>query len=182
MTDWPPHEGGLLFFARLPPELLEWRIVAQQLRLELERGRPTILAVATFLLSQGVRCPGVLARFTAADLQPLFESAPSDEVLRTIWDSLRADSSLSAIPDQPLPAHAGFTKDALVKADRAHSSHFQRSGQLAMRTTRKLHLPRHFGKMGPSQRIKVLRPAALSHRILGRYVFDATSVNLPNQV
>ena len=51
-----------------------------------------------------------------------------------------------------------------------------------MRTTRKLHLPKTFGKMGPAQRIKTLKAAALNPRVLGRFVFDATSANLPKQV
>ena len=51
-----------------------------------------------------------------------------------------------------------------------------------MRTTRKLHLPRNFRKLGPAHRIKAPKDAALNPRVLDRFVFDATSANLLKQV
>ena len=165
-----------------PPELLEWGAIARQLRLELEHCWPEILAMATFFLAQGVRCPGKLARLAAPDLQPMFESPPAAAALRTMWAALRADASISVAPDQPLPAHAVFAQDPLAKASRAHSALFQRSGQLVLRTPRRAHLPRHFRKLGPAQRIEVLRPSALSPLILDRFIFGATGANLLKQV
>ena len=165
-----------------PPELLDWRITAQQMRLELEHGRPAILEMSAFLRAQGLHCPGRLAHFTAEDIQPLVELAPDARVLRTVGAALRADSSQSAVPGQIIPSRAVLTNDALVKAIQAHSAQFQRSGQLTMRTKRKLRLPRHFGNLGPAQRIKIARPDSLPPRILDRYVFGAKSANIPKHV
>ena len=81
-----------------------------------------------------------------------------------------------------VPDHAAVDKKTLVKALNAHASHGDRSGKLVLRTARKLHIPRKFGQLVPAHRIKILRAAALTPRVLGRFVFDATSSNQPKQV
>ena len=81
-----------------------------------------------------------------------------------------------------VPDHSAVDKTTLVKEMRDHASHVGRSGKLVLRAARKLHMPRTFGKLGPDQRIKMLRAAALTPSVLGRFVFDATSANIPKQV
>ena len=53
------------------------------------------------------------------------------------------------------PDHSAVDKTTLANAMRAHASQVDRSGKLVLRTARKLRLPRTFGQMGPSQRIKM---------------------------
>ena len=169
--------------ADFPPDLMEWHRLAQQLRLELLHGWDAILATAIFLRSHEIVSPSNLGVLSPGDFQPLSEAAPHPQLLRALWCVARSDDAFpSSAHTYLLPPHPAVNKDSLTKAVKAHTSKLQRTGKLVMRTTRKLHLPKDFGKLGPAQRIKTLKAAALNPRVLDRFVFDATSANLLKQV
>ena len=60
-----------------PPDLFEWRRLAEHLRLDLSLGWEVILATAVFLQAQGIPMPFVLGALPPADLQPLIKVPPN---------------------------------------------------------------------------------------------------------
>ena len=166
----------------LPSELLEWGTLAGQIRLDLSAGRGAVLQAATFLQAHGLSTPFHLGVLPPAEFYPLSEDFPNAALLRPLWAAARATSASPTQGAFLAPDHSAVDKTALVKALKAHAPQVDRSGKLVLRTARKLHLPRKFGPMGPAQRIKILRAAALAPRAMGRFVFDAASDNLLKQV
>ena len=164
-----------------PVELLEWRTLAGQIRLDISAGWEAVLATATFLHAQGLPSTFHLGSLSPAEFYPLSEISPNAALLRSLWAAARATSSPHTQGAFLAPDHSVVDKSTLVKALKAHASQVGRSGKLVLRTTRKLHLPRTFGQLGPAQRIKMLRAAALTPSVMDRFVFDATSDNLIKQ-
>ena len=102
-------------------------------------------------------------------------------MLRTIWSVSRAAKDASASSSYLAPPHPLITNASMVIGARSHASQVDRAGNLLLRATRKLQLPRTFGQLGPSLRIKIPPSEALNLRALGRFALEATSANLPKQ-
>ena len=169
--------------ASFPAELYDWKVLAERFRLDSSFGWDALLDSCNFLAATGICSPKALAILTAADFYDLSIKSPFPAVARALWTVARTTVvPPSSSAEYLTPAHAVFTQDSLVKAIRTHAAQYASTGQLRVATKKKLHIPRNFSQLGPSQRIKLLQAAALVPSVLDRYVKDATQANLLKQV
>ena len=95
-----------------------------------------------------------------------------------IWSIARPSSaSVYSAAEDLVPVHEIFAPNDLVLAARLHSAQYASSGKIAVRTKRKLHVPRSLSKLGPAHRIRLQKSSAIAPRVLGRYIKDAPHDN-----
>ena len=169
-------------FSSCPVELLEWRKLAAQIRLDLSAGREAVSQAAISLHVQWLSTPFRLGGLAPSEFYPLSEISPNAALHRSLWTADRYTSDPNTQWGFLAPDHDVVDMTTLVKAMKAHAPHVEISGKLALRTARKLHMSRKCGQLGPAQRIKLLLSAAVTPRVMGRFVPDATSAKLPKHV
>ena len=118
-----------------PPELLEWRTLAIQLRLDVAHGWDALLNVANFLQSKGPTTPYHLGVLSPAEFRPFSETSPNGAILRAFWASARSSNASPTAGTVLVPYHDTIDKPALTKALRAHSAQMDRPGKIILRTT-----------------------------------------------
>ena len=84
--------------ADFPPELLAWRQLAQQLRLELSHGWDAVLSTALFLQVQGTLSPSNLGVLSPAEFQLLTGTSPHPQMLRVLRSVTRPADDLPSTP------------------------------------------------------------------------------------
>ena len=165
-----------------PSELWAWRQTDGRLRLDSTFGWGPILEMCTFLHTKGIRLPFDLGRLPPDQFHLLFEGFPSPKLLRDFRPLACSMDSYPAFADYVNPDHTAFAQNSMAKAAKAHAEQFAPTGKLRVLTTNKHHLPRAFGRLGPSHQIKVLQASTMAHRVLDRFVVDATKAHLLQQV
>ena len=80
-----------------------------------------------------------------------------------------------------ISAHEGIALDSLAESHRANSRQLVSTAKIALRTARRIRLPRPLGRMAPSRRRNMARSAALVLRFLYRFEFGYTRADLLKQ-
>ena len=93
-----------------PVELLEWRTLAAQIRLDLSEGWEAVLQAATFLHSRGLSTPFHLGALSPAEFYPLSAICPNAALLRSLWTDARATSAA--------PTQGAFWRPAILQSIR----------------------------------------------------------------
>ena len=141
-----------------------------------------LLAATLFLAAGGGPLPSDLATVGADQIHPHCASSEHPRIIRALWGACRPSFSIGDSADCLVRPHGFLTKDALVSAVRRHSRQFQRHGRLEFRTPDKLHAPAGFSRLGPSQKIKMLKSNRVMPRQLNGFIANGTQANFLTQV
>ena len=127
--------------------------------------------------------PSNLAEVNLSELRSMASASSFPVVFRAVWSSDRADfAHRPSAGEHLVPAHELFTKDNIAQAIRRRSAQFPISGQIAVRTKRKLHAHRYFAQMGAARRIRLHGPSGVLPLEVVRYVKGPAHANLLKQV
>ena len=111
----------------------------------------------------------------------LLTTAKTPALIRTLRSVARALSDRTGSAEYLAPIRSVFAQNSRAKAIRRRPLRFAKTGNLRIRTTMRMRLPRPFAQMAPPHRIMLLRSEAWIPRVLSRYIHDATHANLLNQ-
>lgn len=141
-----------------PPDMLEWRTMAERLRLDYFSGWDVVLAARAKLAASGPTLPFGSSRVTPAEAHHLALGSPNPAAMRAMWSASRTDSRAprTSAAEYLFPAHELFAKDPLLKATRRRPAQFSRTGKTSVRTHNKLQIARIFSKLGPARKIRLL--------------------------
>ena len=166
----------------IPPELLEWRVVAERYRFETAFGWEPILATLLAFQAQGIATPEDSGAILPADVHALCEQSPEPRVDRAFWGAQRANMTYGATAVHLIQPPGVVSPDSFLNSTKRHAKQFERWGKLRVRTSKKLKTPPNFARMGPAQRIKLFSSGQLIPKVVNRFMQENLQANLLKQV
>ena len=166
----------------LPPDMVEWRVLAERFRSEMSLGWTVILSAVTSLAGKGIEKPLDLAEVPMSAVFALCEGTPHPQAIAALWSVSRSCLKGGTSADHLIPPHKFLTRESLTKALKRHTRQFQESGKLQVRVRNRVHLPGTFAKMGPAQKIQLLLKSDITPLQADRFVADNLQTNLLKQV
>ena len=147
----------------LIPEWTEWKQLAGAYMLDRRFPHETIAQTITFLLSRSLPDPGALAVLDASAIETMATASPDAGPLRTIWRLPRTAAAAVVSNEHLALPESGLSADSFKKAANRRIWPMERRRPNRPLVRLKLHAPPSFGKMGPSQRIEVLKRLKTGH-------------------
>ena len=136
----------------------------------------------TFLTARSVPDPGALALLDAGAVEVMAGAAPNAGPIRTLWRLSR--TSMTAVsPNEHLPIpESGWAADVFKKAAKRCLWSLDRKFPSRPITRKRLNAPISFAKLGPAQKIGVLKRLKTAPVQVRRFIRDNTQRNLLKQV
>ena len=166
----------------LPPDMVEWRVLAERFRLEMSLGWTAILSAVTSLAGRGVQTPMDLAQVPMSAVFALCEGSLHPQAIAALWSIARSSLKEGTSADHLIPPHKFLNRESLTKALKLHARQFEESGQLKVQLRDRVILPESFARMGPARKIQLLQKSNITPLQANRFIADNLQMNLLKQV
>ena len=135
----------------------------------------------SFLTAKSAPGPGALAILDAGAVEVIAGAARHAGPIRTLWRLARTSAS-AVSPNEHLPIPESG-RPAEVSKTAAKRAQWSLGRTLPSRPiiSQKLGAPKRFGKLGPAQKIGVLKQLKMRPAQARRFIADNTQRNLPKQ-
>ena len=166
----------------LIPEWAEWKNLADSFMLDRRFSQEDIATSISFLTAKSVPDPGALALLEAGAVEVLAGAAPNAGPVRTLWRLARTSmSAISSNEHLPIP-DAGWSANSFKTAVKRAQWSLQRTLPPLPIIRRRLGAPACFARLGPSQKIGVLKRLKNNPVQVRRFIKDNTQRNLLKQI
>merc|ERR1712112_344966 len=96
----------------LPPDMPEWRILAERFRLEMSLGWAAILSAVTSLAGKGIDKPMNLAQVPLSAVFALCEGSLRPQAIAALWSVARSSLKDGTSADHLIPPHKFLTRES----------------------------------------------------------------------
>ena len=166
----------------LLPEWAEWRHLADTYLLDRRYPNEEIAQAVTLFMARGVPDPGALALLDAGAVEVLADAKTFAGAIRTMWRLARnTKEALSSNEHLALPVE-GLTADSFKKSAKIGILTLDRTRATGPLLRKNLPAPASFRRMGPSQKIGVLRKLKTFPARINRFIRDNSQRNLLKQI
>ena len=166
----------------LIPEWDEWKHLADSCVLDRRFSQGEIATSISFLTAKSVPGPGALAILDAGAVEVIAGAAPSAGPVRTLWRLARTSmTAVSSNEHLPIP-ESGRTAEVFKAAVKRCQWSLGRTLPSRPIIRRRMGAPGSFGRLGPAQKIGVLKQLKTRPAQVRRFIKDNTHRNLMKQV